>query len=168
MAIAAPAGLLIWVLANISYVGPGYGYFALAGLENAESAPTLLAILTGFFDPLGRLMGLDGVILAGFLLGFPANEIVLPIILMAYLQSGVLVEMGDNMALKSLLLAQGWTWQTAVSMLIFSLFHWPCSTTVLTIRKETGSLKWTVAAVLLPTFWGILLCIGVTAVFGLF
>ena len=168
VAIAAPAGLLIWVLANISYVGPGYGYFALAGLENAESAPTLLAILTGFFDPLGRLMGLDGVILAGFLLGFPANEIVLPIILMAYLQSGVLVEMGDNMALKSLLLAQGWTWQTAVSMLIFSLFHWPCSTTVLTIRKETGSLKWTVAAVLLPTFWGILLCIGVTAVFGLF
>jgi ferrous iron transport protein B len=87
---------------------------------------------------------------------------------MAYLQSGVLVEMGDNLALKNLLLAHGWTWQTAISMLIFSLFHWPCSTTVLTIRKETGSFKWTMAAVLLPTFLGILLCIGVTGLFRLF
>ena len=168
VAIAAPAGLLIWILANISYVGPEHGYFALTGLGTAEASPTLLAILTGFFDPLGRLMGLDGVILVGFLLGFPANEIVLPIILMAYLQSGVLVEMGDNLALKNLLLAHGWTWQTAISMLIFSLFHWPCSTTVLTIRKETGSFKWTMAAVLLPTFLGILLCIGVTGLFRLF
>lgn len=168
VAIAAPAGLFIWVLANISYVGPQYGYFALTGQETAESAPALLTVLTGIFDPLGRLMGLDGVILVGFLLGFPANEIVLPIILMAYLQSGVLVEMNDNMALKNLLLAQGWTWQTAVSMLVFSLFHWPCSTTVLTIRKETGSYKWTAAAILLPTLLGITLCIGITAVFHAF
>ncbi len=168
VAIAAPAGLFIWVLANISYVGPQCGYFALTGQETAESAPALLTVLTGIFDPLGRLMGLDGVILVGFLLGFPANEIVLPIILMAYLQSGVLVEMNDNMALKNLLLAQGWTWQTAVSMLVFSLFHWPCSTTVLTIRKETGSYKWTAAAILLPTLLGITLCIGITAVFHAF
>lgn len=180
VAVAAPAGLLIWALANISYVGPENGYFALTAqtaLMDASnlavqavpsSSPTLLSILTGFFDPLGRLMGMDGVILIGFLLGFPANEIVLPIILMAYLQSGVLIEMSDSHALSQLLLAHGWTWQTAVSMLIFSLFHWPCSTTVLTIHKETKSLKWTVLSILLPTGLGILLCMGVTAIFRVF
>lgn len=180
VAVAAPAGLLIWALANISYAGPENGYFALTAqtaLMDASnlavqavppSSPTLLSILTGFFDPLGRLMGMDGVILIGFLLGFPANEIVLPIILMAYLQSGVLIEMTDSHALSQLLLAHGWTWQTAVSMLIFSLFHWPCSTTVLTIHKETKSLKWTVLSILLPTVLGILLCMGVTAVFRIF
>ena len=148
---AAPAGILIWIAANIEIAGR-----------------SLLSIFTGFLDPLAHLMGLDGTILAGFLLGFPANEIVLPIILMAYLQSGVLIEMTDSHALSQLLLAHGWTWQTAVSMLIFSLFHWPCSTTVLTIHKETKSLKWTVLSILLPTGLGILLCMGVTAVFRIF
>ncbi len=167
VAIAAPAGLLIWILANVSYVGAENGFFALAS-QTASSNPTLLSILTGFFDPFGRLMGLDGVILVGFILGFPANEIVLPIILMAYLQSGVLIEMENSHVLSQLLLTHGWTWQTAVSMLIFSLFHWPCSTTVLTIKKETGSWKWTALSILLPTILGVLLCMTVTAVFRIF
>lgn len=167
VAIAAPAGLLIWILANISYVGPENGLFALTA-RSGLSAPTLLSILTGFFDPLGRLMGMDGVILVGFILGFPANEIVLPIILMAYLQSGMLTEMSDPHALGQLLILHGWTWQTAVSMLIFSLFHWPCSTTVLTIRKETGSMKWTLLSMVIPTILGVFLCISVTAVFRMF
>ncbi len=173
VAIAAPAGLFIWILANIAYTGPENGFFALAhSLSEAESSaagsPTLLSLLTGLFEPLGRLMGLDGVILTGFLLGFPANEIVLPVILMAYLQSGTLVDMSDTLALKELLTAHGWTWQTALSMLIFCLFHWPCSTTLLTIRKETGSWKWTAAAAALPTILGMAICIGITALFRLF
>lgn len=81
-------------------------------------------------------MGLDGIILMAFILGFPANEIVVPIILMAYLQTGVLVEMEDQAALFNLLAAHGWTVKTALSMAIFCLFHWPCSTTCLTIKKR--------------------------------
>lgn len=87
---------------------------------------------------------------------------------MAYLQTGHLVEMNDSSALLNLLVSQGWTWKTAVSMLIFCLFHWPCSTTCLTIRKETGSWRWTAVAFLMPTLLGIGLCIAVTAVLGLF
>lgn len=151
VAIAAPAGLVIWLLANIDAGGQ-----------------SLLLYLTSFFDPLGHLMGLDGVILVAFILGFPANEIVIPIILMAYLQTGHLVEMNDSNALLALLVSQGWTWKTAVSMLLFCLFHWPCSTTCLTIHKETGSLKWTAAAFLLPTLLGVALCIGTTALLKLF
>lgn len=147
-AVAAPAGLIIWLLANINLGGQ-----------------SLLLYLTGFFDPLGHLMGLDGVILAAFILGFPANEIVIPIILMAYLQTGRLVEMSDSGALLSLLTSHGWTWQTAISMMIFCLFHWPCSTTCLTIKKETGSWKWTAVAFLLPTLLGISLCMAVTWIF---
>jgi len=146
--IAAPAGLVIWLMANI-YLG----------------GQSLLIHLTGFLDPLGRLMGLDGVILAGFLLGFPANEIVVPIILMAYLQTGQLVDMADSSALYQLLVSQGWTWKTALCMLLFCLFHWPCSTTCLTIKKETGSWKWTAVAVLLPTLLGFLLCLTVNFLF---
>lgn len=151
VAIAAPAGLVIWILANIQM-----------------GDQSILLHLTSFFDPFGRLMGLDGVILVAFILGFPANEIVIPIILMAYLQTGHLVEMNDSSALLNLLVSQGWTWKTAVSMLIFCLFHWPCSTTCLTIRKETGSWRWTAVAFLMPTLLGIGLCIAVTAVLGLF
>ncbi len=141
-AVAAPAGLLIWILANVSLNGQ-----------------SLLLYLTGFLEPLGRLMGLDGVILTAFILGFPANEIVIPIILMTYLQTGQLVEMTDSAALFTLLSGHGWTWRTALCMMIFCLFHWPCSTTCLTIKKETGSLKWTAAAMALPTVLGITLCI---------
>lgn len=174
VAVAAPAGLVIWLLANIHYVGPADGWlmlsphiFAAPGMEITAntvvpaslSSPSLLSCITGFLDPLGHLMGLDGVILAAFLLGFPANEIVVPIILMAYLQSGYLMEMSDSTALLGLLTAHGWTRMTAVCLMIFCLFHWPCSTTVLSIKKETGSWKWTAVSVILPTAVGIGLCI---------
>ncbi len=139
--VAAPAGLIIWLLANIKWGGI-----------------SLLSYLSGFLDPAGRLLGMDGIILTGFILGFPANEIVIPIILMAYLQTGQLVEISDQAQLFSLLSAHGWTVKTAVCMAVFSLFHWPCSTTCLTIRKETGSWFWTMIAFLLPTVIGIGLC----------
>ena len=100
---------------------------------------SLLAWASGFLDPLGRFMGLDGVILIAFILGFPANEIVIPIIIMAYMANGSLIEMSSLAAMKDLFLAQGWTLTTAVCTLIFVLFHWPCSTTCLTIYKETKS-----------------------------
>ena len=93
-----------------------------------------------------------------FLLGLPANEIVLPIALMAYLCQGSLTQIGELSQVRAVLLANGWGWQRAVCMLLFTLFHWPCSTTLLTIRKVTGSWRWTVLAFLLPTGCGILLC----------
>lgn len=148
VAVAAPAGLVIWLLANLTVGGE-----------------SLLMHIAGFLDPLGALMGLDGIILMAFILGFPANEIVLPIILMAYLQSGVLAPMDDKTAILSLLSANRWTVKTAVCMAVFSLFHWPCSTTCLTIKKETGSLKWTAVSILLPTGIGVLLCMLVNLVF---
>ncbi len=141
VSVAAPAGLLIWLLANISI-----------------NDVSLLLIISDFLEPFGRFIGLDGVILMAFILAFPANEIVLPIILMAYLQNTALVPMDDMSGLSSLLAAHGWTLRTVICMSVFTLFHWPCSTTCLTIRKETGSLKWTVAAFLLPTAVGVLLC----------
>jgi ferrous iron transport protein B len=119
---------------------------------------SILAHLTGFLDPFGRLLGLDGVILMAFILGFPANEIVLPIILMAYLSTGTLVAADDLGVLRALLVENGWTWLTAVCTMLFSLLHWPCSTTCLTIGKETGSVKWTLVSIALPTLIGMVLC----------
>lgn len=145
VSVAAPAGAAIWVMANVT-AGGG----------------TLLAHCTGFLDPFARLFGLDGVILMAFLLGWPANEIVLPVMLMAYLSTGRLVEFDDFAALGQLLTQQGWTWLTAVCTMLFSLFHWPCSTTCLTIYKETGSVKWTALAIALPTALGLGLCFAVT------
>ena len=119
---------------------------------------TLLSRCSAFLDPFAQLLGLDGVILLAFILGFPANEIVVPIIIMAYLSSGGLLEMDNLLELKTLLLDNGWTWLTALNVMLFSLFHWPCSTTLLTIRRETKSWKWTAVSFLLPTLAGILLC----------
>lgn len=149
-AVAAPAGLLIWLAANVT-VGD----------------MSVLRHITGFLDPLGRLLGLDGVILTAFLLGLPANEIVVPIIIMTYLCEGSILEMESLTELKALLTANGWTVVTAVNMLLFSLFHWPCSTTLITIKKESGSLKWTAAALLIPTAAGMLLCFLVNAAAGM-
>lgn len=140
-AVAAPAGLVIWLLANI-----------------APGGVSLMARLNALLDPLGRLLGLDGVLLTAFLLGFPANEIVLPLAVMGYAQGGALVQTGGAPALQALLVQNGWTASTALCVMLFSLFHWPCSTTLLTIRRETGSVKWTALALLLPTVLGMALC----------
>lgn len=140
-AVAAPAGLVIWLLANIT-VGDA----------------TLLARCAGFLDPFARLFGLDGVILLAFILGLPANEIVIPLIIMAYTSGGALTELTDLPALHALLADNGWTWVTALCTMLFGLMHWPCSTTCMTIKKESGSLKWTAVAFLLPTACGLGLC----------
>ena len=110
---------------------------------------------------LGALMGLDGMILLAFILGFPANEIVIPLVLMGYLSAGSLVELNHLTDLAQLLNANGWTPVTAVCFILFSLFHWPCSTTCLTIHKETGSWKWTIFGMIFPTLFGIVLCFAV-------
>ena len=142
--VAIPAGAIIWICQNVE-IG---GY-------------TLLYGLTVLLEPLGSLMGLSGVILAAFLLGIPANEIVIPILLMVYSQSGMLVEAEGMAQAGAILSANGWTWVTAVCTILFSLNHFPCATTLLTIRKETGSWFWTGVSFLLPTVTGILLCIAV-------
>ena len=139
--VAAPAGLLIWCIGNIQ-VG----------------SDTLLTIFAGVLDPFARWIGLDGMILLAFILGFPANEIVIPLVLMGYLSSGTLVEINQLSDLAVLLAQNGWTSVTAVCFILFSLFHWPCSTTCLTIRKETGSTKWMLIGMLLPTLFGVTLC----------
>lgn len=139
--VAAPAGLVIWLLANIHVGGE-----------------TLLYHCAGFLDPFARVFGLDGVILLAFILGLPANEIVIPLIIMAYLSQGSLVELSDPTALRALLVDNGWTWVTALCVMVFSLMHWPCSTTCLTIKKESGSWKWTAAAAIIPTVCGLTLC----------
>ncbi len=148
---AAPCGLLIWIVANV-HVG--------------ES--TLLSITADFLDPFASLMGLDGVILLAFILGFPANEIVFPIILMTYLAQGSLIEMSDTVQLHSLLADNGWNITTALCMMIFTLFHFPCATTCMTIKKETGSIKWTALSFALPTITGIILCMIINAVSMIF
>ena len=145
-AVAAPAGAVLWLLANIGIGG-----------EN------VLALLSRNLEPLGRLLGMDGAILLAFILGFPANEIVLPIAVMIYSMSGSLTELGELTALRPLLEAQGWTAITALCVMLFSLCHWPCSTTLLTIKKETGSFKWTALSALLPTALGVALCMAVSA-----
>ncbi len=139
--IAAPAGLLIWLFANLQ-IGD----------------VTLLNRCVDFLDPFARLLGLDGVILMSFILGMPANEIVIPIMLMTYLAQGSILELGNLTLLKELLTDNGWTWITAVSTVLFSLIHWPCGTTCLTIHRETKSIPWTLAAILLPTLLGMSVC----------
>ena len=125
---------------------------------------SLLSICSDFLDPFGRLLGMDGVILMAFLLGFPANEIVLPIAMMAYMATGVLTDTGSMTELHSLLAANGWTWLTAANTILFSLMHWPCSTALITVYKETKSIRWTMAAFVLPTAAGMLCCLTLTTV----
>lgn len=140
-AVAAPVGILIWIMANVKI-----------------GEMSILSRFADILDPFAKLMGLDGIILTAFILGFPANEIVIPITIMAYLSSGTLTDTASLTEMHTLFTQNGWTWVTAVSTMLFSLMHWPCSTTLLTIKKETGSIKWTLAAFLIPTVCGIAVC----------
>lgn len=145
--VAIPAGALIWVLANI-IIGD----------------VSLLNHIALFLDPFAKVLGLDGVILLAFLLGFPANEIVVPIMIMAYMANGSISDISDLAVLKELFVANGWTWVTAICTMLFSLVHFPCATTCLTIKKETGSWKWTAISFLIPTIMGCILCFLVASI----
>lgn len=150
VAIAAPTGLIIWIFANVSL-----GHFSL------------LTYVANFLEPFAKLMGFDGYILLAFILGFPANEIVLPIILMSYMSTGTLVNLEDTFAIKSILVQNGWTLLTGINAMFFSLFHFPCSTSLITIKKETNSWKWTLLAFILPTACGIIICVITTGIYNL-
>ncbi len=151
LTVAIPAGVIIWIMANITLYDK-----------------TLLSYGAEFLDPFARILGLDGIILIAFILGFPANEIVIPIILMGYLSNTTLTEATSLAAMYEVLVANGWTVLTAFNTIIFSLFHWPCSTTVLTIKKETGSIKWALFSMVFPTAIGIILCLLTTFIYRMF
>ena len=139
--IAAPAGIVIWLFANLQI-----------------NDISLLNYLANFLNPFAHILGLDGYILTAFILGIPANEIVIPIILMSYMSSGSLVNIDDVYSIGVILRNNGWTFITALNVMIFTLLHFPCTTTLLTIKKETNSIRWTFVSFLLPTVCGVLLC----------
>lgn len=145
ISVAAPAGLVIWFMANVGI--------------NGES---LLSIIANFLNPFAKLMGLDGYILTAFILGIPANEIVLPIILMCYLKGGTLVNIEDTIQIGQILIQNGWTMLTAMNVMLFTILHFPCATTLLTVKKETGSWKWTLISFAIPTICGVVLCMFTT------
>ena len=147
ISVAAPAGIVIWLMANVT-VGD----------------MSLLTHCANFLNPFAQAIGLDGYILMAFILGFPANEIVVPIIIMSYMATGSMLELESFTELRALLVYNGWTWLTAVCVMLFSLMHWPCSTTCLTIRKETQSWKWTAVSFLVPTVMGVIICFVFTSV----
>lgn len=147
VSVAAPAGIVIWIMANIK-VGN----------------MSILNHCAEFLNPFANIIGLDGYILMAFILGFPANEIVIPIIIMSYMATGSLVEINSMTELHSLLVSNGWSIITAICVMLFSLMHWPCSTTCLTIKKETKSIKWTLISFLVPTVTGIIICFIFTSV----
>lgn len=151
VSVALPAGIIIWLFANIHF-----------------NDISILTYVANFFDPFAKLMGLDGYILTAFILGFPANEIVLPIILMSYMQTGTLVNLEDNFAIGQILLQNGWSLITAINVMIFTLLHFPCSTTIMTIKKETGKWKWSLIAFLLPTVCGIIICMCTNLIWNIF
>ena len=146
--VAAPAGLIIWILANINVADT-----------------TLLSRIAQVLDPIGRFIGLDGVMLLAFILGFPANEIVIPIALMAYLSTNQMGDYASLESLKTILVDNGWTWVTALCTCIFSMFHFPCSTTLLTIWKETKSVKWTLLSFITPLLTGVVICALIHTIF---
>lgn len=145
--VAAPAGVITWILANI-YIGN----------------LSVLGHVVTFIDPFAKFIGLDGYILMAFILGIPANEIVVPILIMAYLSTGSMMDFQSLDSLRDILLSHGWTYLTALNVLLFSLLHWPCATTLLTIRKETGSAKWTLFAAAMPTGIAIVVCFITTSI----
>lgn len=151
ISIAIPAGIIIYLMANVNI-----------------NDTSLLNHCANFLDPFANLIGMDGIILLAFVLGFPANEIVIPIMIMGYMATGTLTDFSSLAELKTLLVDNGWTFITAISVMLFSLMHWPCSTTCLTIKKETKSWKWTLISILVPTLCGIIICFLFTTVARLF
>ena len=149
--VAAPAGLVIWILANVNV-----------------NDLSLLEYIASFLDPFANLMGLDGYILTAFILGLPANEIVLPILLMCYLKTNLMVDLDNYMSIGEILKANGWTLLTAINVMLITIMHFPCATTLLTIKNETKSLKWTALAFLIPTVCGILICMVTTGIYNVF
>ena len=150
VSVAAPVGIIIWLFANVT----------IGDLS-------VLSYIATFLDPFAKLMGLDGYILTAFILGIPANEIVLPIILMSYLATGSLVDMENTFAIGEILKQNGWTLLTGINVMIFTLLHFPCSTTLVSIKKESGNLKWALIAFTLPTICGIVICMVSTGVWNL-
>lgn len=150
ISVAAPVGIVIWLFANVNIAGY-----------------SILFYIANFLNPFAKLMGLDGYILAAFILGIPANEIVLPIILMSYLATGSLVDMDNTFAIGEILKQNGWTLLTGINVMIFTLLHFPCGTTLMSIKKESGSFKWALLAFLLPTACGIVICMITTGVWNL-
>ncbi len=146
--VAAPAGAVIWLMQNITFEGI-----------------SLMTYTAEFLEPFASLMGLDGYILAAFILGMPANEIVIPIVIMCYTGGSGLIEFESLADLGRILAENGWGIKTALCTMIFSIFHFPCTTTLLTIKKETNSLKWSAFAFVLPTIIGIVLCMAVNLIF---
>ncbi len=144
---AIPAGLLLWFLANV-YIGD----------------ISIFSHITKIMEPIGNIMGLDGIILTAFILGFPANETVVPIMIMGYLSGNVLTDSVSLTQIKDVLILNGWDMVTAVNTIIFFLFHWPCATTLLTVYRETKSLKWTFVSFILPTIIGFLMCVSINAI----
>lgn len=139
--VAAPAGIIIWLLQNITY-------------DNIA----LLTYIADFLNPFAKLMGMDGYLLTAFILGMPANEIVIPIVIMCYTSGSGLIEFESLTDLGRILSQNGWELKTALCAMAFSIFHFPCATTLLTIKKETNSIRWTVLAFILPTAIGIIIC----------
>ncbi|WEV23176.1 ferrous iron transport protein B [Clostridium perfringens] len=151
IAIAAPAGAVIWIFSNIM-IGDS----------------SILTICADYLSPLANAIGVDGYILMAFILGLPANEIVMPIIIMSYLRATTMLELDNLYELKELLVANGWTILTAINVMILCLMHYPCGTTLWTIKKETKSFKWTALSFLIPTVAGIVICFITTQLWRLF
>lgn len=150
IAVAAPAGIVIWIFANIN----------ISGIS-------ILNYIASFLNPFATLMGLDGYILTAFILALPANEIVLPIILMSYMSGGNLVQIEDLSSISNILISNGWTILTAINVMLFCLMHFPCSTTLISIKKETGNWKWVVLSFIIPTVCGIIACMITTGIYNL-
>jgi len=149
--VAAPAGAITWLLANTSLGGTN-----------------LITHLGSALEPLGRALGMDGLILTAFILGLPANEIVLPVLIMSYIGAGTMVELDGLHSLAALLVARGWTWRTAVAVMLFSLLHFPCGTTILTVARETGSRRWAALAAIIPTAVAVTVCLLLNVFLGVF
>ena len=149
--IAIPAGAITWIFANININGS-----------------SLLQICASFLNPFAQLLGLDGIILMAFILGLPANEIVLPLLIMGYMSKNAMLELESINSLKMLLIDNDWTFVTGINFMLFSLLHFPCGTTLLTIKNETGGIKWPIFTFVLTTSIAILVTFVINMISKLF